>query len=134
MVTELLFGKRQANIGSAILQNYERAQQIYEDSLTSDGSALGENEKYLESVEGHLKKLQASWEAFSVSLADSTAMKGIIDLGNGVVKILDAMTTAFGSLGMVAIPFMASLSKLGNIGREYALLCGGNTTHRMLAA
>lgn len=38
-ITELLFGKRQANIGTAILQNYERAQEIYEDSLNSDGSA-----------------------------------------------------------------------------------------------
>ena len=133
-VLELLFGKRQGNIGAAILDNYELAERVLADSRTSEGSALAENEKYLESVEGHLKKLQASWEAFSVSLADSTAMKGIIDLGNGVVKVLDAMTTAFGSVGMVAIPLMASLSKIGNIGREYALLCGGNTTHRMLAA
>lgn len=39
-ITELLFGKRQANIGTAILQNYERAQEIYADSLDSEGSAV----------------------------------------------------------------------------------------------
>lgn len=133
-VTELLFGKRQANIGSAILQNYERAQQVYEDSLNSEGSAIAENEKFLESVEGHIRQFQAKWEAFSVSLANSDALKMFIDLGGGVVTVLQKMTDAFGLTGMALAPLMGSLSKIGNIGKEYALLCEDNTTHRMLAA
>lgn len=133
-VTELLFGKRQANIGSAILQNYERAQQVYEDSLNSEGSAIAENEKFLDSVEGHIRQFQAKWESFSVSLANSDALKMFIDLGGGVVTVLQKMTDAFGLTGMALAPLMGSLSKIGNLGKEYALLCGGNTTHRMLAA
>lgn len=38
-ITELLFGKRQGNIGSAILQNYEMAEDILEVSRNSAGSA-----------------------------------------------------------------------------------------------
>lgn len=133
-VTELLFGKRQANIGSAILQNYERAQEIYETSLNSDGSAMQENEKYLESVQGHLDQLKAKWEAFSVSLADSSGLKAFIDLGGGVITVLDKMEGLFGSLGMIAAPAMGALSKIGNVGKQYALLCEVEATHRMLAA
>lgn len=123
----------EANIGSAILQNYERAQEIYETSLHSDGSAEAENAKYLESVQGHLDQLQAKWESFSVSLANSSGLKFFIDAGGAIVSVLDTMTSAFGSAGMMAIPLMATLSKLGNLGK-YALLCGVEPTHRMLAA
>lgn len=38
-VLELLFGKRQGNIGAAILQNYELAEEILETSRDSAGSA-----------------------------------------------------------------------------------------------
>ena len=104
------------NIGSAILQNYERAQEIYETSLNSTGSAEKENAKYLESVQGHLDQLQAKWESFSTSIADSAGLKMFIDLGGGVISVLDKLTQFFGSATMIAIPFLASMSKLGNIG------------------
>ena len=51
-ITELLFGKRQANIGTAIISNYERAQDIYETAESSQGRALKENEVYLNSIQG----------------------------------------------------------------------------------
>ena len=86
-ITELLFGKRQANIGSAILQNYERAQEIYETSLDSDGSATAENEKYLESVQGHLDQLMAKWESFSTNIAVNN-------------KVIVAVTTIFNKIGI----------------------------------
>lgn len=133
-VLELLFGKRQGNIGAAILDNYELAQDVLETSRDSEGSAIAENEKFLDSVEGHIRQFQAKWESFSVSLANSDALKMFIDLGGGVVTVLQKMTDAFGLTGMASAPLMGSLSKIGNLGKEYALLCGGNTTHRMLAA
>ena len=135
-ITELLFGKRQANIGSAILQNYERAQDILQTSLNSEGSAERENAKYLQSVQGHLDKMEAKWQTFSTNIADSTGLKAIIDTGGAVVSILNQMTSAFGSLGTIAIPAVAAMSKFANVGKQlkYALLCGDQATHRMLAA
>ena len=134
-ITELLFGKRQANIGSAILQNYERAQEIYETSLDSDGSAIAENEKYLESIQGHLDQFQAKWESFSTNIADSAGLKMLIDLGGTAITIIDKMTDAFGAFGMVALPIFASMSKFGNAGKlKYALLQRAETSCRMLVA
>lgn len=40
-----------------------------------------------------------------------------IDLGGGVISVLDKLTQFFGSATMVAIPFLASMSKIGNIGK-----------------
>jgi len=134
-ITELLFGKRQANIGSAILQNYERAQEIYETSLNSQGSATAENEKYLASVQGHLDQFMAKWESFSTSIANSEGLKIFIDLGGQIITILDQLTKFFGSATMLIVPFMAAMSKFGNVGKfKYALLQQGNTSCRMMVA
>ena len=42
----------EANIGTAIIQNYERAQEIYDTAESSSGRALKENEVYLDSIQG----------------------------------------------------------------------------------
>lgn len=122
------------NIGSAILQNYERAQDILQTSLNSEGSAQRENEKFLQSVQGHLEKLQAKWESFSVSLADSTGLKVIIDAGGAVVTVLDKMTGSLGSLATIAAPTAAALSKFANVGKLNMPSYAETATHRMLAA
>ena len=133
-ITEILFGKRQANIGSSILQNYERAQEILETSRDSAGSATRENEKYLKSVGGHLDVFKAKWESLSTSLADATGLKMLIDLGGLAASALDKLTGVFGSVTMAALPFVGALSKVGNVGKQkYALLCRTHM-HRMLVA
>lgn len=115
-ITELLFGKRQANIGTAILQNYERAQDILETSQNSEGSALRENEVYLSSIQGHLDQLAAKWETFSVALAKSSGLKALIDFGGGIVSVFTQMTQTFGSATMVLTPLIAAMSKASNVG------------------
>lgn len=133
-ITELLFGKRQGNIGSAILQNYEMAEDILEVSRNSAGSAEKENAKYLASVQGHLDQLQAKWQTFSATIAESAGLKVLIDGAGAVVSVLDNLTDTFGALTMVATPALGMLSKVGNIGRKYALLQQGRSSCRMMAA
>ena len=82
-VTEILFGKRQANIGSSILQNYKLAEDILKTAENSDGSATHENEVFLDSINGKLEKLQANWETFSNDFLDSQLVKTALDLAGG---------------------------------------------------
>lgn len=95
-ITELLFGKRQANIGSAILQNVELAESILKDAGNSENSALKENEIYLESINGKLAKLQATWEVFSNDILGSELVKGAVDFLNGIFKVLNAIVENLG--------------------------------------
>lgn len=67
-------------------------------------------------MQGHLNKFQAKWESLSTSLMDSTGLKVLIDIGGAAISVLDKLTSAFGSVTMVALPFIASMSKMGNIG------------------
>lgn len=97
-VLELLFGKRQANIGSGLLENFDIARDALKTALDAEGSALKENEVFLESIQGHLNKLSAAWETFSYDFLDSEFVKGVIDFLTKVVNLLDDITNSIGPI------------------------------------
>lgn len=133
-VLEILAGKRNANALAAIINNFDAARKVYDTSINAEGSALKEQETWANSVEGHLNELQARWQSFSTSLVDSAGMKLFIDAGGAIITMLDGMTNLFGSATMAALPFVGAMSKLGNIGKKYALLQRERTSCRMMAA
>lgn len=97
-VLELLFGKRQANVGAGLLENFDIARDALKTALDAEGSALKENEIFLESIQGHLNKLSAAWETFSYDFLDSEFVKGVVDFLTKVVNLLDDLTNAIGPL------------------------------------
>lgn len=111
-ITELLFGKRQANIGSSILQNVELAESILETANNAEGSALKENEVYLSSIEGKLSKLSATWQALSQDTLNTDLVKGVLDFLNGALKILDYIVDNLGSIPMLIGAIVTSLAPL----------------------
>ena len=88
-VLNLLFGQRQANVGAAIISNFNIAEEALETALDSAGSAVKENEKYLESIQGHLDRLTASFQALSNDLLDGELVKFGVDFLNTVLNLLD---------------------------------------------
>lgn len=98
-VLELLFGKRQANIGAGLLENFDIARDSLQTALDAEGSALRENEIFLESIQGHLNQLSAAWEAFSYDFLDSDLVKGSVDFLTKIVNLLDDMTNSLGPFG-----------------------------------
>lgn len=107
----------EANIGSAIIQNYERAQDILKTSETSEGRALKENEVYLNSIQGHLDVMKSKWEEFSVELAGSGELNALIDIAGGIGKAFTAMTKTFGTAAIALTPLFAMMSKTSNFGK-----------------
>ena len=97
-VLELLFGKRQANVGAGLLENFDIARDALKTALDAEGSALKENEIFLESIQGHLNKLSAAWDTFSYDFLDSEFVKGVVDFLTKVVNLLDDLTNAIGPL------------------------------------
>lgn len=103
-VTELIGQVRQANTFSSLMNNMSTAAQVVETSMNSTGSALAENDKYLESIRGHMSLLAASAESFSNTIIDSEVLKTGID---GLRTIIDLMNeiasfSTPGFLGMAA--------------------------------
>ena len=88
-ILERIAGKRNANIAAALLENFEVAERALVTAQNSAGSALAENEKYLDSIRGKLDQLAASWQALSTNILNNEAVKGIIDLLRGLLDFLN---------------------------------------------
>ncbi len=106
---ELLGGKRQANTLAAILSNFDIVEDAIEASEGSDGSALTENEKVLDSIEGKIQRFKNSTELFWSNLLDSDVIKMFVDLGTVIVEL----ASKFGELESVifAILMYFNMSK-----------------------
>lgn len=59
---ELMFGKNRANAGVALLNQYKKIDEVLTTIENDEGSAQEENDRWMESIQGHLNKLQTAWE------------------------------------------------------------------------
>ena len=114
-VTELIAGKRQGNIVSSLMTNFDTARDALETSLNSSGSAMREHEKWQQSLEAQINKLKASWQGLSQAFLSSdflhTALDAVIGLVDGVTKLIDT----FGTLPTLFTGF-AIFKSFGNKG------------------
>ena len=81
--------KRQANVLSALIQNFDTAEKVIETSANSAGSALRENEKYLDSIQGKIDQFSNAVQSMWSNTFDSDLVKGVIALGTELIKIID---------------------------------------------
>lgn len=58
--------------------------------MNSTGSAVRENEAYMQGLEATVNKFKSAWEALSNSVVNSDLVKVIINLGTGVLKGLNS--------------------------------------------
>ena len=88
---ELMGGKRQANVLSALIQNFDTAEEVIKTSANSAGSALKENEKYLNSIQGKLDQLTNALQTMWKNALDDDVVKFFVELVTNLVKILDTL-------------------------------------------
>ncbi len=92
-ITRLIAGTRQQSVFAAIMNNFDTVDKVIETSVNSAGSAVAENEKYLDSITGKLDLLKSSYEALSSSIINSDIYKGGIDLLRGVLDLLNEIAS-----------------------------------------
>lgn len=104
---ELMGGKRQANILASIIKNYDTVDSVIESSINSQNSAYEENIKWMDSIEGKMTKFNDAVQSLWQDTLGSNAIKDVVDLGTGLVKILDTIGVIPSILGGIAIYFTA---------------------------
>lgn len=112
-ILEKIGGKRNANVVSAILTNFSIAEEALATSQESAGSALAENEKYLDSINGKIATMQASFQKLSANLLDSSIVKGFYTAITALIDALNWANDATG--GFVSNIAMVSAAVLGLI-------------------
>ena len=102
-ILELIGGKRNANAVTSLLTNFEDAEKALQTAAQASGSALAENEKYLDSIAGKLSVFQSKFETFSTNLINSSVVKFVVDLGSVLLTILDTLNRIHLLLPLIAV-------------------------------
>ena len=108
-ITELLAGKRQGNILSSLMSNFDTAREVLETSSQSAGSAMKEHATWMQSVEAKSKTLKAAWQELANTFMQTDTVKGaldwVTDLTNGLTDLISkvgTVPTLLGAGGLLA--------------------------------
>lgn len=86
---ELIAGKNRASTISGLIENYETIAEVIESAENATGSATKENERYKESIKGHIDLLQNQWQSIWVSDINREFINFFVDIGTNVLKLID---------------------------------------------
>ena len=100
---ETMAGKNRSNVLASLLQSPDILRDAYNEALDSEGSALTENQKQLESIEGHMNRIKNEDSEFAYNFMSSDGLKGIIDLGTQFLKLLNDIGSTIGSLSTLGL-------------------------------
>lgn len=84
---EIAAGKNRITELNALMSNWQTAVDATTTALNSNGSAVRENAKVLDSIEGHLQSLRSEWQKLATSFVSSGLLKTIIDLGTAILRL-----------------------------------------------
>ena len=101
-ISEILGGTRQLQVISSILGNWGDAAGAYADAMASAGTATEANTIYMDSINGRIGVLNATFQEFSNNLLNSGLIKFFVDLGTNIISALNALEKLHLLLPMVA--------------------------------
>ena len=116
-VTEMLGGKRNSNAVLSVIEQFSIAEKSMEDAANSSNSAMTEQERMMDSIEGRLKQLNASFEKFSNDVMSSDLIKFFVTLATKIVDAADGMVNLAGSIPAITAAISGVLSLMQMSGK-----------------
>lgn len=100
---ERLGGKRNASVIASLLQNFDDVEAALKTAGNAEGSALKENEKYLDSIQGRLDVLKATGQSIASNLLNSTSMKMALSTLQGIANVIDGIVKSLGGIPSIVL-------------------------------
>lgn len=100
---EVLFGKQRAQVGAAILGNFESAESAMDKMANSAGNAMQEMDEVYDSLEYKLNKFQETWVGVAQNLIQTDQFKFMVDTLTALSGAVDGVTSALGLFGTAAV-------------------------------
>lgn len=116
-ITELISGKRGGQGTSALLNNFSVAEDAMKQALNSSGSAMRENETYMQSLQAKLNQLDSAFQKFSTDLMKSDIPKFFVDLATVFVDSADSAVKFAGALPTLTAAISGVLSVMQMSGK-----------------
>lgn len=100
---EVLAGKNRSVGVAALLQNWESVEKATEEAYQAAGTAQEEQDKWMNSMQGHLNQLKTAWQGLSNDFLNSSFLKGVFDILTGIVNTVDAIVNTIGVIPTLGI-------------------------------
>lgn len=86
-IATTLAGTTQLNNFLALMNNFDHAIEATNTAINSQGSALKENERAIDSIQGKQQALNATFEEFANNIIDNELVKNVLGLANGFLQL-----------------------------------------------
>lgn len=107
-------GSRQQSRFLAMMSNYDRTMELVSAANDSAGASQEQFDKTLDSLESKINNLTNAWQAFTMSLANDSVIKGAVDVLTLLINGVNDLTGLFGEGGGIAkLILSAGLFKIG---------------------
>lgn len=94
---------------NAMMNNFSIAQNAAKTAANSTGSAWSEQQKYADSLQARVNKLQNNFTEFAIAASDAFISDGLIEFTQAAGSLLNASTGVIKSVGFLP-PFLAAVS------------------------
>ena len=118
-LTETLFGKHRANIGSAIISNFEQARKAIETMENADGGAMAEMEVIMDSVDYKANKLKETFLGIGQDAISRDFLKSILD---SATRLLETVSDTSSPLGVILNSVSGIADIVSNIVKNIGLI------------
>lgn len=100
---EVLAGKRQGQIVSAMISNFDTAKTSLDSMTNSAGNAMQEMEVIYDSLDYKLNRLSETGTGIAQNLFDRDVMKNTVDGFTTIAEVIDFVTEKLGLLGTLSV-------------------------------
>lgn len=114
---EKLAGKNRASTVAGLIENYKTIDKVIEAASNADNSALDENQKIIESIDGRIQQLSNRVQEFWYNLVDDSVVKNAVSALTTIVEGGTKLIDTFGTLPTLLTAIGAGLS-FKNVGRD----------------
>lgn len=111
LLLESVAGKNRANIAASIFQNPKLLRDAFQSSQEANGSAMRENDKYVQSISGHIAQLTNAWQEMWANAANRDVINFFIDVAKTIVNLANAVGVLPTTLALM-LPYINLITKV----------------------
>lgn len=107
-IAQNVAGKLRANILLSLMDNWDMAEKMMAEYANAAGSAMQENERYLEGWQAKTDKLSAAWTKFVANTISSDFIKGLLDISTKFLNVSGSIGTVTAAMGGLVVAFKSA--------------------------
>lgn len=100
---------RQTAVFKAILQNWEESSQLAEEAMDTEGNAIENQQKYLDSFAGKLQGVKNEIQDFWITFLNTDAVDTALDALQKLLELLNKFQDTFGGAGTIGLTLTSLL-------------------------